>query len=240
LLEYISYGILLLGVETMRMDEKFELLTKELIVSALQSQISKEAKVVHHREKIQGKSGYAHEIDLAFTVNIAGADILFLIECKCYKRKVSTDDVLTFAKRIEDISANKGILITTIGFTKGAIELARAHRIALAIAKSTAIHYVLRNKSIDFGKNQRELPATGLYYMGTKLELKGDRFFLLLKEVGPHKDRWIGEFSPTPLPTDFTVHKERQYGYHGDLVLDLVWPGEANCESGRIAGIIPK
>jgi len=224
----------------MKMDEKFELLTKNLLVSALHKQISNGAKVVHHRKKIKGKSGYTHEIDLAFTGDIAGADVLFLIECKCYKRKVSTDDVLTFAKRIEDISANKGILITTVGFTKGAIELARAHRIALAIAKSTAIHYVLRDMSIDFGKNPRELPATGLYYIGTKLELKGDRFFLLLEEVRPHEDRWIGEFTPTPLPTDFTVHSERQYGYYGTLVLDLIWPGELSCEPGRIAGILPK
>ncbi|NIM18119.1 MAG: hypothetical protein GTO45_39625 [Candidatus Aminicenantes bacterium] len=224
----------------MKKDKKFELLTKDLILSALHSQISNGAKVVHHREKIKGKSGYTHEIDLAFTIDIAGAEILFLIECKCYKRKVSTDDVLTFAKRIDDISANKGILIATVGFTEGAIKLARAHRIALAIAKSTAIHYVHKDLSPYFLMKPRELPATGLYYMGTKLELKGDRFFILLEEVKPHKDRWIREFTPTPLPTDFTVYWERQYGYHGDLVLDLVWPGEVTREPGRIAGILTK
>jgi polysaccharide deacetylase 2 family uncharacterized protein YibQ len=57
-----------------------------------------------------------------------------LVECKAYKRPVSVDDLLIFAERIDDIGANKGIIITLHGFQPGAVKVAESHGIALALA----------------------------------------------------------------------------------------------------------
>lgn len=88
---------------------------------------------VFHSKEYEGRiTGRKIKIDVSFLLNIAGADLLVLVECKSYKHRVSVDDVEEFHSKIDDIGAQKGILITTIGFQKGAVNAARGRRIALA------------------------------------------------------------------------------------------------------------
>jgi len=97
---------------------------------------------VHHGKKHKGKrSGYEHEIDLSFELDVAGTQVLVLVECKAYSRPVSVDDILEFGSRIEDIAAHKGILVSTSGYTSGARKVAMGKGIALvrAVAGEWAI-----------------------------------------------------------------------------------------------------
>lgn len=57
---------------------------------------------------------------------------LILIECKHYKnRRITQNTVAAFAYIIQDIKAERGIVVTTQGLQKGAIQVAIAENIAL-------------------------------------------------------------------------------------------------------------
>ena len=78
--------------------------------------------------RIQGTSGYHHQID----VSVEGAEFLLLTECKCWQKQVDTCAVLTFCARYIDITARLsdkktvvGALATTKGFDPGAVQLAK-------------------------------------------------------------------------------------------------------------------
>lgn len=90
---------------------------------------------VHHQRVYTGRlSKRKIKVDVSFNHNIAGgADVLFLVECKCYNHSVSVGEVEEFHSKIDDIGAHKGIMVTTVGFQEGAIKTARGRRIALAL-----------------------------------------------------------------------------------------------------------
>lgn len=58
-------------------------------------------------------------------------DMLIVVECKQLKNKATKQDMEIFASRIQDVSAHKGIFVTTVGFDKSARVIAIANKIAL-------------------------------------------------------------------------------------------------------------
>lgn len=107
---------------------EFELFVKSLLVE----QLNCPGVEIYHRKKIQGRrSSYLHEIDLSFEITVARTRVFVIVECKAYKKPVSVDDVMELHSRIDDIGAHKGMLVSTSGFTSGAVALADAHGIAL-------------------------------------------------------------------------------------------------------------
>jgi formylglycine-generating enzyme required for sulfatase activity len=49
------------------------------------------------------------------------------------------EDVLTFAGRIRDIPAHKGMIVTTVGFQQGAVKMAKANGIALVLVSDAGL-----------------------------------------------------------------------------------------------------
>jgi hypothetical protein len=89
---------------------------------------------VHHQKVYRGRISQRDiKIDVSFNYTIAGADLLFLVECKCYNHAVPVDDVEEFHSKIDDIGAHKGIMVTTVGFQDGTIRTAKGRGIALAL-----------------------------------------------------------------------------------------------------------
>jgi len=90
---------------------------------------------VHHQRVYTGRiSQRKIKIDVSFNLTVAGgSNLLVLVECKCYDRKVSANKVEEFYAKIKDIGAQKGIMVTTVGFQKGAVETAKGHGIALVL-----------------------------------------------------------------------------------------------------------
>lgn len=90
---------------------------------------------VHHQQVYTGRiSKRKIKVDVSFNYKIAkGANVLFLVECKCYNHSVSVDEVEEFHSKIDDIGAHKGIMVTTVGFQKGTIKAARGRGISLAL-----------------------------------------------------------------------------------------------------------
>ena len=72
---------------------------------------------VYHRKAFVGRiTKRTIVVDLAFTVRLAeGAELLFIVECKCYGHAVPVDDIEEFYAKCDDIGAHKGIMVTTKG-----------------------------------------------------------------------------------------------------------------------------
>lgn len=112
--------------------EEYELFVKAFYERLLSKNYTKSTSL-YHRKKYKGLSGQEHEIDLSLEVDNSAYGLLIVFECKAYNRKVKIVDLLAFSERIKDIRASKGVCVTTEGFESGAIRVARANRIALAI-----------------------------------------------------------------------------------------------------------
>jgi hypothetical protein len=107
--------------------DDYELFTKKVIEELV-------GVSVHHQKVYTGRLSQRDiKIDVSFNYTIAGADLLFLVECKCYSHAVSVDDVEEFHSKIDDIGAHKGIMVTTVGFQEGTIKTAKGRGIALAL-----------------------------------------------------------------------------------------------------------
>ena len=107
--------------------DRYELFTQKVISSLV-------GVTVHHQRVYTGRiSKRDIKVDVSFNYQIAGADLLFLVECKCYAHPVPVDDVEEFHSKIDDIGAHKGIMVTTVGFQEGAVKTAKGRGIALAL-----------------------------------------------------------------------------------------------------------
>ncbi|MCP4677318.1 MAG: restriction endonuclease [Deltaproteobacteria bacterium] len=89
------------------------------------------------RRRYEGTlSGKAMEVDLALETEVLGMSILIVVEIKAYNRPVGVDDVELFHARLEEIPAQKGIMITNAGYSAGAKRYADAKGIGLSVAKT--------------------------------------------------------------------------------------------------------
>lgn len=95
-----------------------------------------------HRELVSGSDG-AYEIDITARFKALRLDFLVLIECKKQKRPVERSVIQVLYDRVRAVGAHKGIVFSTGGFQKGAIQYASRHGIALiAVAPGRMIYQV--------------------------------------------------------------------------------------------------
>jgi len=65
-----------------------------------------------------------HDIDVVVRSQHVGFDMLWLVECKHWKTKVSKIHVLGLRQIVAELGADRGILLCEVGFQSGAIEAA--------------------------------------------------------------------------------------------------------------------
>jgi len=65
------------------------------------------------------------QIDILIEENVEGVTITWVVDCKLYNIKVNVKQVESFISMVDDIGADKGILITEIGYSQAALN--RAH-----------------------------------------------------------------------------------------------------------------
>jgi hypothetical protein len=72
--------------------------------------------------EIEGRlSKVPRQVDIYVEGNVSGiADVTIVLDCKCYSRKVDVKEMEAFLGMVEDIGANMGMLVTTVGFTPAA------------------------------------------------------------------------------------------------------------------------
>lgn len=72
-----------------------------------------------------------HDIDILVQTKFLGEDLLWVIEAKKWKYKVSKLHVLGLRTIVDDIGADRGFIISELGFQKGAIEASKNTNIKL-------------------------------------------------------------------------------------------------------------
>lgn len=90
---------------------------------------------VEHNQKIKGKSGAEHQIDVYWQYKQFGELVSVAIECKRYSKRVNIGVVRNFKSVLDDLSCSKGIIVTTEGFQTGAITFASSNNIGLKVIR---------------------------------------------------------------------------------------------------------
>ncbi|MBS1753576.1 MAG: restriction endonuclease [Ferruginibacter sp.] len=73
------------------------------------------------------------ELDLSYTINIGGFDYFTIIECKNWNKTISQGMLTALKGVMDEVKAQKAIMVTALGFQSGAIKYAKSHRIGLTV-----------------------------------------------------------------------------------------------------------
>lgn len=87
--------------------------------------------VVQHNVKLKGLSGHEHQIDVYWEYEKDGITHRVVIECKNYKRRISLEKVCAFKGVLDDLNGVDGIMVTQVGYQKGAKQYAKEYGIFL-------------------------------------------------------------------------------------------------------------
>jgi hypothetical protein len=109
----------------------FEAAVEKALVGTYASSQFKEFMTIERNVLERGRSGHDHQIDIRIKIHAGLIDLILLCECKCYEQSVPISDVLTLKARVDDCKAAGGILITNVGFQKGAGLIAKENNITL-------------------------------------------------------------------------------------------------------------
>ncbi|MFY1710511.1 restriction endonuclease [Tritonibacter mobilis] len=118
---------------------------------------------VQHLETLSGSAG-EYVIDAVARFEIfGGSEIVVLVECKKLKRSVERDVVVILKGKMQETGSHKGIIFSTSGFQRGAIEYAAEHGIAL-ITFVDGVHTYITRSAEDVPRSY--LPADIPKYAG--------------------------------------------------------------------------
>lgn len=107
---------------------EYEKLTQEIYQDLLKKEgLTTEVK---HNVKIKGKAT-THQIDIYWEYKIAGVKHQVAIECKNYNKRISKSIISAFHGILTDIGNTNGIIVTKVGFQKGAKDYADHYGINL-------------------------------------------------------------------------------------------------------------
>lgn len=101
------------------------------IYQGLLNEESIKAIQVQHNVKLRGKSGQLHQVDVYWEYELAGVNYKVAIECKNYNKPVSVGKVRDFYGVLSDLNNVNGIMVTKVGYQKGAKEFAAHYGINL-------------------------------------------------------------------------------------------------------------
>ena len=102
----------------------------EKLIHGIHTQFAPEGATVTLDDEIVGyHSKVPRQIDVSIRVRVAQYPVLIIVECKDHSRPIDVAELGTFVSLRDDVRANKGVMISTSGFTPAAIEMARAHGI---------------------------------------------------------------------------------------------------------------
>lgn len=116
--------------------------------------------------KVRGARA-THKIDVWITFHRFGLEHIWVIDCKQHKKPISKEKVLTLKGVVDDVGADRGVLIAESGFQPGANNAAKSNNISLLTFKKL-----------------RELAKTDLLSaLLRKLEEKAEHLFELLHDL---------------------------------------------------------
>src|SRR5512133_1410571 len=111
---------------------EFELVVKDLLEEAGAAVTNFK---VTGSQVLQASDG-DYQIDATAEFEILGAKFVTLVECKRHQDPIKREIVQILEGKLRSLGAHKGMIFSTSGFQKGAVEFARAHGIALVYVQS--------------------------------------------------------------------------------------------------------
>lgn len=112
---------------------EYEQFVRSIIEAVLRAQ-GLETVNVQHDVHVQGISR-SHQIDVYWEYRLGGVLHRVIINCKRYADTVEVTDVLTLSGVLADMPGARGLIVTTVGFQKGAVDYAKTHQIGLKIVR---------------------------------------------------------------------------------------------------------
>jgi hypothetical protein len=173
----------------------------------------------------------SHDIDVLVKSVHAGFDITWIVECKHWKTPVSKLHVLALREIVQDIGADRGILLSEEGFQSGAVEAAtltnvQVTSLAQLTASATNDIYMMRLQDLfnriedcsdrywDIPKDQRieqglrsDVGVVG--YSGARaVELARDLLSRAFRGRYPFKSEALAAMVEPRLPEQFSSAQE--------------------------------
>lgn len=104
--------------------------------------------VVHPKHKLRSKeTGKDIIFDVVVETTMPNSNtpaMIYIIECKDYKRTVSIDRVRNLAHQMEEVGAHKGYIFSTSGFQSGAYDIACTRHIGLVkVSENNSLDWIL-------------------------------------------------------------------------------------------------
>jgi restriction endonuclease Mrr len=117
---------------------KWKLFEKD--IHAIHAQFAEPGSTVTYDEKIVGiNSQVERQIDVTIRTVISNFPLLIVIECKNRKRPIDVGEMSEFASRANDVRANKGVMISTSGYTAAALNIANTSGIDALVFNKTPV-----------------------------------------------------------------------------------------------------
>ena len=151
--------------------------------------------------KVQGVRG-VHVIDVYASGTYCGIQFNWVVECKSWKNNIPKEKVMALYSIVQDVGADRGFLLSEVGFQSGALLAARSSNITLTsigdLSNSTeaiSIDALIGRKYWELQKARtRLLELKGMSeaheYNAERLTLSGDLSVLELLLEDAHKDKY--------------------------------------------------
>lgn len=178
--------------------------------------------VVHHKHKLRSKETSK---DIIFDVvvettmpNSTNSSMIYIIECKDYKRMVSVDRIRNLAHQMEEVGAQKGYIFSTSGFQSGAYDIAKTRHIGLVkVSENNALDWIL-HKSV-FNKRHNVLTDIRNYVLNEEPQANKYSFAAI---SGNRTYRDIVSFLETEM--ELTIQQKRSVKYlTDDKIVDAIY-----------------
>lgn len=102
----------------------------ERVIHEIHAQFAPAGATVTIDEKILGHDSQTErQIDVSIRMDVAGYTILIVVECKDKGRPIDVEEMGAFNAKVRDVRANKGVMVSTSGFTASAVTMAGTHGI---------------------------------------------------------------------------------------------------------------
>lgn len=103
---------------------------------------------VQRRARISGPDG-EFEIDAVASFAALGAQFVVIIECKHHRNPIKRELVQVLRDKVRSVSAQKGMLFSTSGFQRGAVEYAEKQGLALIHFTGVGVVFETRGDDIS-------------------------------------------------------------------------------------------
>ncbi|MFZ3253530.1 MAG: restriction endonuclease [Syntrophales bacterium] len=103
----------------------------EKLVNAIHAMRSEGAQIIYDDKVVGKRTGRERQIDISLRFDHSYYSYFVVIECKDYSSAVPISEVEAFRTKLEDVGADKGVMVSSNGFQRGTIETAKAYNIDL-------------------------------------------------------------------------------------------------------------